>query len=111
MPMGKCDVPEILIERTIQYVAEVVKPDILLWTGDSCAHDAWAQTEETQTEQMGIITEYIKKYFNGTKTIIYPMFGNHEAFPIDEYDLYGNRSDYILINGAKWWKEWLGTET
>lgn len=59
---------------------------------------------------MKIVTDYLKQAFNGSNTTIFPMFGNHEAFPVDEYDLYGNRSDYILINGSEWWVDWLGPE-
>ena len=59
---------------------------------------------------MKLITEFIKKYFANSTTSIFPMFGNHEAFPIDEYDLFNNKSDYILINGSEWWADWLGPE-
>ena len=31
------------------------------------------------------------------------MLGNHEAFPVDEYDVYGNKTDYLKNDASEWW--------
>lgn len=50
---------------------------------------------------MDIVSSFLAKYMSNAS--IFPMFGNHEDCPVDEYDLYGNGSDYLKEAGAKYW--------
>jgi len=79
--------------------------DFILWTGDNIAHDIWNQTQDTQTVNTYDITQEIMKYF--PNTTVYPMFGNHEAYPGDDFDTVGNESDWLLASLSDMWKPWL----
>lgn len=36
-----CDVPLRTISNLLEYASEEIKPDFIIWTGDSAAHDVW----------------------------------------------------------------------
>ena len=39
-----CDTPPIRFENMMEYIKEEIKPDGVLWTGDSVPHNAESQT-------------------------------------------------------------------
>ena len=78
---------------------------MIIWTGDNIAHDIWHQSIETQTVNTYDITQEIMKYFPNTP--VYPMFGNHEAYPADQFDTIGNESAWLLEQLSDMWKPWL----
>jgi len=54
------------------------------------------------------LTQYFKQYF--PNTTIYPLFGNHENFPSDQYDTVGNDTAWLPRNTSDLWKQWLDEE-
>lgn len=59
--------------------------DYIIWTGDLPAHDIWNQTKE---ENLSILKETVAqllKMFPGIP--IFPALGNHEAVPVNRYQL------------------------
>ena len=36
---GPCDIPLVTVTNTLEYIRDVVKPDVLFWTGDNSPHD------------------------------------------------------------------------
>lgn len=38
----------------------------------------------------------MKQYFNLNNTAIYIIPGNHEDFPVNSFDYFGNNSNYLL---------------
>lgn len=78
---------------------------MILWTGDNISHDIWHQNVENQTVNTYDATEDILKYF--PNTFIYPMFGNHEAYPCDQFDMVDNTTSWLISRLADMWKVWL----
>eukprot|EP00828_Plagiopyla_frontata_P004639 TRINITY_DN1172_c0_g1_i2.p1 TRINITY_DN1172_c0_g1~~TRINITY_DN1172_c0_g1_i2.p1 ORF type:complete len:631 (+),score=82.08 TRINITY_DN1172_c0_g1_i2:147-2039(+) len=93
--VSTCDIPYRTAEQAIQFAADYLKPDLILWTGDSNGHATWYQKEENQLVQMKKIGQLITEKFPNIP--IYPIYGNHEDYPINEYNYKGNRT---LINTA-----------
>jgi len=81
---------------------------MIVWTGDNTAHDIWNQTMETQTDSTQVITDILQQYFPNSD--VYPMFGNHEAYPCDQFDTIGNSSQWLTEKLAGMWKDWLDEE-
>lgn len=78
---------------------------MIVWTGDNIAHDIWNQTQEKQTLNTYNITEDILNYFPNTP--VYPMFGNHEPYPADQFDVSGNGSKWLTEQLSDMWRQWL----
>eukprot|EP00827_Trimyema_finlayi_P002679 TRINITY_DN237_c0_g1_i4.p1 TRINITY_DN237_c0_g1~~TRINITY_DN237_c0_g1_i4.p1 ORF type:complete len:538 (-),score=114.47 TRINITY_DN237_c0_g1_i4:101-1714(-) len=104
---GQCDIPLQTMEEALKYISEVHKPEIILWTGDSYGHIAWRQVKEHQTDAMKYISGLIDKYFISQGVQVYPMWGNHESFPLDEFDYYGNDTQYLKDTAYDIWKNWI----
>lgn len=43
---------------------------------------------------MEMVTNLFRKYIP-SNIPIFPMWGNHEDYPVDEYDFYGNNTDFL----------------
>jgi sphingomyelin phosphodiesterase len=41
-----CDLPEQTLQSMLEHVRDVVKPDIMFWTGDNSPHDTYANTSD-----------------------------------------------------------------
>ena len=78
---------------------------MIVWTGDNIAHDIWHQTQENQTLNTYDLTEEILNYFPDVPA--YPMFGNHEPYPADQFDTSGKTSSWLTEELAEMWKPWL----
>jgi sphingomyelin phosphodiesterase len=106
--LAGCDIPERTFQQFLQYVANNFDVDMILWTGDNVSHDIWQQNAETQAVNTYDATQDLIKYFPNTH--IYPMFGNHEPYPADEFDFTGNATDWLKESLSSMWKGWLDEE-
>jgi len=107
--VSKCDIPLRTFEQFMQFASKNLKVDMIVWTGDNIAHDIWHQSVEHQTDNTYALTQEIMKYF--PNTTVYPMFGNHESYPADEFDTTGNESNWLLERLTGMWKTWLDPES
>ena len=76
----QCDLNPLTLQNLVEFVSEEIKPDAVLWGGDSIPHDVAAQTFdeviEFMTKTTSIFTEGLE-----WSTKIYPTIGNHDTFP------------------------------
>ena len=56
-----------------------MKPDLILWTGDSVSHDMEEMTEERVIETLQVLTSLIKEIYPEVPLIA--SFGNHDFEP------------------------------
>jgi sphingomyelin phosphodiesterase len=61
-------------------MADELKPDMIIWTGDNIAHDIWHQNETYQPVPTEIATKFIKKYLPGVP--LFPVFGKADEIHI-----------------------------
>eukprot|EP01022_Parablepharisma_sp_SALTPOND_P010637 TRINITY_DN1438_c0_g1_i1.p7 TRINITY_DN1438_c0_g1~~TRINITY_DN1438_c0_g1_i1.p7 ORF type:complete len:138 (-),score=7.73 TRINITY_DN1438_c0_g1_i1:774-1187(-) len=41
---------------------------------------------------------------------MYPILGNHEGMPCDEFDVYSQKHQWILNNATEFWQNWFTKE-
>ena len=78
----KCDLPVKTFEAALQQLVEL-KPDFIIITGDFPPHDEWNQSRAYNLEYQTVVSQAFLKYFPSIP--IYPMFGNHACFPMNQY--------------------------
>lgn len=101
----KCDAPMILIQTMLKEMAAVEpNPDFIVWLGDNVKHDIWEQTKEENLQATFNCTQFIKQAFPNTRVI--PIFGNHEAYPTDQFAPPPGM-DWLYSSLAQYWKDWL----
>ena len=93
----------------MKYISEEIKPDLIIWTGDSQNHDVWSQNEMNQTYPQQLITSLIKEYLPETQ--MYPIFGNHECFPADVFSFNNNYSLILKNQSMSMWMDYLTPES
>ena len=102
----------IFLQRTLraalQFISEEIKPDVIIWTGDNTAHDVWHQNSSTQTVPTKFATEYIKEFLPNVP--LFPIFGNHECFPGDQYDFYENKTAWLIDQVTQIWADVIDAE-
>ena len=69
-----------------KYIAEVVKPDVLIWTGDNSPHTIWDNDFEEVVSATANITNMIKNAFKNTKVAVIAAQGNHDSFPANNQE-------------------------
>jgi len=106
--ISHCDLPRRTFDQFMKFVSTRFDIDMILWTGDNIQHNIWEQKKETQLDNTIDLTEDILNYF--PDTYVYPMFGNHEAYPCDQFDTNGDESSWITSRLAEMWKIWLDEE-
>lgn len=63
----------------------------------------------TQTINTYNATEDLLKYLQDAT--VYPMFGNHEVYPDDQYDFLTNSTSWLTSGLADMWSAWLDGES
>jgi len=97
----KCDLNSITLDSMLAHIKNVIKPDLVLWGGDSIPHNVDSLTEDRNIQIMELITKQVRAGLDGIK--IYPCIGNHDTYPQDVINMqvpHGNEA----IN--KWSPAW-----
>lgn len=63
----------------LAYIKDVIKPDAVLWGGDSIPHNIDTLTFATNVQIMKNVTAEVIMGLDGLK--IYPTIGNHDTYP------------------------------
>ena len=115
--VGFCDLPivkilyiQVTVYNFLEHIKNDIKPDLILWTGDSNSHSVWNSTQQETIDVVTLLCTLMKDKFNFSMPI-YPAIGNHEFFPADEFNPFNNTDNFIIFNlTANLWKDWIGTE-
>lgn len=84
----RCDLPPKTLQAMFVYIRDVIKPDVLFWTGDNSPHVIWKNTEEevvSATFNISMIMQEVFRPGMSNVTII-PINGNHDLFPANNQD-------------------------
>jgi sphingomyelin phosphodiesterase len=82
-----CDIPVRTLEAALQQLS-TLSPEFIIVTGDYPPHDVWNQSVNYNLEYQRVVSSAFQKYFQNSNTIVYPIYGNHGCYPINQY-LYG----------------------
>ena len=77
-----CDLPIRTLEAGLQQVSKL-NPDFVIITGDFPPHDVWNQSRDYNIQYQQLVSSTVKNNLGGIP--VYPMFGNHACFPINQY--------------------------
>ena len=93
----------------MDFAMDELKPDFFVWLGDNTGHNVWEDGERDHLKSMRDITErFMVKY--GKLGDMYPILGNHEGQPCDEFDVYSTKHQWILNNATDYWRSWFTPE-
>jgi len=91
----------------INYTASVLKPDFFVWLGDNTGHNVWQIDKKDHLRPVADVSKKFEEAGYGKLGQMYPVLGNHEGMPCDEFDLYSKSHQWILDNTTETWKNWL----
>ena len=83
---------------------------MIVWTGDNSPHNVWDNSEDEAIDATVSITKMIKDVFKNDVTIA-PIHGNHDTWPIDQFDFSWPNSNRAIKSIADAWIDWLEPET
>jgi hypothetical protein len=66
------------------YIRDVIKPDVIFWTGDNSPHSIWENNEEEVIEAMYNMTLMIQGILGNSDITIIPIQGNHDYYPSND---------------------------
>jgi len=106
--LGSCDIPWVTVESFIDYAANQIKPDFIIYLGDSPAHDSWQQEKDDHLKEVEQISKVLQEKYKGP---VYPLLGNHEGYPYDQFDTEDPETHRWLVEGTlKAWDPWFTQE-
>jgi len=98
-----CDSPQLLLNRSLTWIsANFPKPDFIMWTGDSVAHDDLSQTSHKNLHTIQVMTDIIDHVY--PNTLVIPALGNHDARFVDQSTKPPSK---FTIHVGDIWKKWL----
>eukprot|EP01080_Neovahlkampfia_damariscottae_P012628 gene12628-6532_t len=89
-----CNAPIVTIKSAYEFIKTYSQrlspqPSFLLMTGDFVGHDNEFQSDERNLKRINEFTEFSESMNSGMK--VYPSFGNHDGFPVDQLKLPPNK--------------------
>jgi len=104
-----CDTPAIVYENMLEFIANNIKLDYSIFTGDVPAHYVWSITREQALDTFDYVYNTYKKYLPHVP--LYPVIGNHEAVPVNEFPYHFIEGqwniNWLYDRMAKLWQDWL----
>jgi sphingomyelin phosphodiesterase len=99
-----CDTAPQFFQATLEWIANHLDVDAIVWTGDIVDHNDVLQTWNSNRAEIAWASNVMQSLFPGTP--VYPCLGNHDTWPIDQ--LYpGISAPEILKDVAGLWQTWL----
>ena len=103
--VGPCDLPKITVEQSFDYIANVVKPDLIVWTGDSPSHFFYNMTQYEPIEAINFTCSVIRDKLKNIP--VFPSLGNHENFPIDLFNPFNfSKNEFLLNKTSSLYGDW-----
>lgn len=103
-----CDTPIITLESMLDYVKNDVKPDAILWGGDSIPHDLDTLRIDSSAQIMKNVTKVVSETWDEYKII--PCIGNHDTYPQDIIKFHDKRSNENINMWSNTWTQFIDDE-
>ena len=105
-PIGsyQCDSPPALLNSMLDFINNTIKPEVVLWTGDTFPHNEWQSPSfEDKSVVLDVINTMLKA--NLTGPTLYPVIGNHDLAVSDLENF--DELEPMINHTAYLWKDWL----
>ena len=86
----------ITFKNMLRFITDDLKPDILFWTGDNSPHNIWSNTADEVVAYTMAVTTMIKQALEGSGITVFPIQGNHDAWPEEMYDFEESGTNYEI---------------
>lgn len=108
--LASCDLPPRTLEAMIKQIAEEIKPDLVLWTGDNGTHDVWKLSEETASISTHLIGDLLNNGLVKKNNItLIPAIGNHEEKDVDQFNPFNlTEESQLLLNISEVYQNFVG---
>ena len=103
-----CDLNELALENMLSYIRNEIKPDVVIWGGDSIPHNTESVNTKENIEVMEKVTKQVIEGLPGIK--IYPTIGNHDTYPQDVISMREPQSNYVINQWAQYWEPMIGKD-
>lgn len=74
-----CDSSPKLVQSLLDHIKHTVKPDAVLWSGDSMPHILHSNTPENTVNTLRRVSRQVSEGLDGIA--VYPALGNHDTYP------------------------------
>lgn len=91
---GPSDLPPRTFEDFLLFQRDVIKPDMMFQMGDNIVHELDKISEQFNLDTTTYISNKITEYLPNTK--VFMSIGNHESFPVDQYDQMASDTAWLL---------------
>ena len=82
--LASCDLPIHTLEESLKVIKEKIKPDMIYWLGDNAVHKIELYNSEMPLEYTKTIVRKFVEILKDYK--VFPVLGNHENIPADQYN-------------------------
>lgn len=91
---GPCDLPMRTYEDFLKFAKETINPDMMFWLGDNEVHELDKISKEGNLNTTKYVADKMKEVMKDTP--IFLSIGNHESFPVDQYDQMASDTAWML---------------
>jgi len=81
-------------EKQVEWLANNLSPDLILWTGDSSSHDLYRLTAKDIRESVQSLSDILYSYFPNTPIV--PALGNHDFHPPNYQKFNESHSEHLM---------------
>lgn len=96
-----CDAPHKLVYETFNWIKNNIDIQVIFWTGDNVNHHDFFQSTSSNLQLISNLTNEIKLHF--PKAILIPVIGNHDMYPIDQFNSDLEIYKFTLYELSKIW--------
>jgi hypothetical protein len=86
---------------------DVIKPDVLFWTGDMTPHNVWENSVEEVIYYNYVMSREMQEIF-GDQFMVYPLQGNHDVWPVNVQSF--TQENPMIKNLTGVWNYWLNAD-
>ena len=99
---GPCDLPTRTYEDFLRFARDTLKPDMMFMLGDNEVHELDKISEKLNLDTTKYVAEKMNEYLPNTPKFV--SVGNHESYPVDQYDQMASDTAWLLPGLAESYK-------
>ena len=101
----QCDGNENTLLSMLHFIRDDIKPDFVLWGGDSVPHNPDSLTPESVRKHLRWISQEV--FYALPDTRVYPTMGNHDTYPLDKFNFHKPAGDEFFNSWKSAWDKFL----
>lgn len=104
-----CNLPEETYQSMVRFIADTLKPDMVMWTGDFTPHEIWSHSYELSSMYQKYLAKTLTEDFKDIE--VYAILGNHDAMVLNTQDMTAPEQDAMIkLVADEWYPHVIKTE-